>query len=264
VLVVRRPSADPALAALRAGHPSVRWLDAGPEQNVPHMRAAAVGGAAGGMVALLEDDCVIAPGWCEAVLARQHAGHPVVGGAIEPDRYSRGLDWAIFYCEYARFMPPFEGQVAALPGNNVSYRRDLALQWLEAHAPNGLLDVAAHEDWRGQGIPLLADGRMRVRNVSRWTADTATGSAFHHGKAFGGLRFRRPGALPRRLLYAAGCPLLPLLQTARVAREVLRRPAPRGSLVRALPWIIVFHTSWAFGELLGYLFGPGRSAERWQ
>jgi hypothetical protein len=241
----------------------VRWLDAEPGHNVPHMRAAAIRLAAGEVVALLEDDCLVGPAWCEAVLD-QRPDRPVVGGAIEPDGYTGGLDWAVFYCEYARFLPPLHGEVAALPGNNASYHRDLALRWLDEHGADGFLDVAAHRDWQEEGIPLRAEGRMTVRNVNRWTQDTATRSAFHHGRAFGGLRFRGAGAVRRRLFFAGGSPLLPLLKTARVAREVLRRAGPRGSLVRALPWIIVFHTSWALGELVGYLFGPGRSAARWQ
>jgi hypothetical protein len=262
VWLVRQPSDDPAVAALRRDHPQVSWLDAAPGDNVPRMRAAAMRLARGRVVALLEDDCTVAEGWCHGVQAAHLEDPPVVGGPIEPDSYPRALDWAVFLCEYARFLPPLQGEVLALPGNNVSYRRSLVLRWLEEHGDDGFREAFAHEDWRGQGMPLLADPGMRVRNVNRWTVDTATRSAYHHGRAFAGQRFR--GRPSRRLLYAAGSALLPVLKTARVAGEVLSRGRGAGSLLRALPWIIVFHTSWACGEWMGYLFGPGASADRWQ
>ena len=264
VLVVRRPG-DASRERLHAGHPEVAWVEAAPDDNIPRMRARAIRQAGGHIVALLEDDCVVAEGWGQAVQAAQEAGHAVAGGPIAPDPASRGLDHAVFFCEYGRFMPPFQGEVPALPGNNVSYRRDLVLEWLESRGASGFLDVFAHEDWRRRGIRLQAEERMAVRSIGRWTLDTVTRSAFHHGRAFAGQRFERGGASRPglRLAFAGGSLLLPLLKTARVAREVLGRPGHAGSLLRALPWIILFHTSWAWGEMLGYLFGPGRSADRW-
>lgn len=260
VLVVRRPG-DGSRERLVAAHPEVAFVDATAEDNVPRMRARAIRQAAGSIVALLEDDCVVGEGWGKVVLAAQAAGHTVAGGPIEPDLYPSSLDRAVFLCEYGRFMSPFRGEVAALPGNNVSYRRPLVLEWLEGRNENGFLEVFAHHDWRARGIRLFADEGMAVRNIGRWTVETVTRTAFHHGRAFAGQRFE-PGA-GSRLAFAAGSPLLPLLKTLRVAGEALARPGQAGSLVRALPWIIVFHTSWAWGEMLGYLFGPGRSADRW-
>ena len=264
VLVVRHPG-DGSCERVHAAHPEVAWVEAPAGDNVPRMRARAIRQAGGHTVALLEDDCVVAEGWVQGVLAVQEAGHAVAGGPIEPDLYLRGLDRAVFLCEYGRFMPPFHGEVMTLPGNNVSYRRRLVLDWLEARGENGFLEVFAHRDWRAQGIRLWADERIAVRHIGRWTRDTVTRAAFHHGRAFAGQRFEGGGAsrTGSRLAFAVGSPLLPLLKTARVAGEVFARTGLAGSLLRALPWIIVFHTSWAWGEMLGYLFGPGRSADRW-
>jgi hypothetical protein len=241
--------------------PGVTWLDAAPTDTVPRMRAAAMRRASGRVIALLEDDCAVAPGWCRAVLDTSR-DHPIAGGPIEPDPYTRALDWAVFYCEYARFLPPFDGEVAAIPGNNAAYSRALALEWLDAQGDTGFLDVFAHRDWRARGLKLWADGRMAVRNLNRWTPAAATRSAFHHGRAYAGQRC--PGRPAIRVALALGSPLLPAFATVRTARDVITRGRPENSLPRALPWIIVFHTCWAAGELIGYLFGPGRSADRWQ
>jgi hypothetical protein len=240
--------------------PGVTSIAAGAGDTVPRMRAAAIRKASGRVIALLEDDCAAAPGWCRAIIDTSR-DHPVAGGPIEPDGYARGLDWAVFYCEYARFLPRFEGPVAAIPGNNAAYSRALAIEWLDAHPDDGFLDVFAHADWRARGITLWADGRMAVRHMNRWTPSAATRSAFHHGRAYAGQRC--PGRTAVRIALALGSPLLPAVKTVRTAREVLVRGAAN-SLPRALPWIIVFHTCWAAGELIGYLLGPGRSADRWR
>jgi hypothetical protein len=256
VLVVRRAEGDAAAAAIRAAHADLGWLDAPPAETVPRMRAAGIRRSAGDTVALLEDDCEVAGGWCAAAV-EAHDGP--VGGPLEPDGYAAALDWAVFYCEFARFLPPLGAEPAALPGNNAAYPRDLLMRWLDAHEGEGFVDVFAHEEWRRAGVPLRGDERMAARIVQRWTAAAATTEAYHHGRAFAGQRFQ--GRLLVRLAYAVGSPLLPLLKTGRVVREVWRH----GRHARvAFPWIIVFHTCWAFGECLGYLLGPGRSADRWQ
>lgn len=265
VLVIRRASDDPDVARLRQSHPDITWLEGGPGDNVPRLRERAIRAAGGRIVGLLEDDCLIARDWCEAAKAAPGAGHPAIGGPIEPDDYRRSLDWAVFFCEYARFLSPFRGEKEALPGNNAAYRRDLVVEWLDRHPGEGFLDVFAHQAWRAHGMALLADERLRVRNVHRWTFADVTRTAFHHGRGFAGSRF--PGGSARacaaRLLHAGGAVLLPALKTLRVARWV-QGGGRADSLPRALPWIMAFNTSWALGELLGYLFGPGDSAARWQ
>jgi hypothetical protein len=55
-----------------------------------------------------------------------------------------------------------------------------------------------------------------------------------------------------------------LVQTWRVARTVFARRQYRSALVYALPAIVAFTGSWAWGEWHGYWFGPGASAEQWQ
>src|SRR6185503_11180481 len=127
------------------------WLEADPAETVPRMRALGIRRSQGETVALLEDDCEVSPGWCAAALG---TGEAVVGGPLEPDSYERGLDWAVFFCEYARFLPPLQGPVAALPGNNASYPRPLVAGWLDAHGDEGFLDVFAHEHWRERGVRL--------------------------------------------------------------------------------------------------------------
>jgi hypothetical protein len=259
VLVVSPPGAPrPA-----EGSAVLTWLDAAGEDDVPRMRARGIGQARGRVVALLEDDCVVGDGWAAAVLAAGAGGRRICGGPIRPDGPRRALDAAVFFCEYARFLPPLPAAPRALPGNNAAYDPALLREWLDGPGQGRFEDVFAHDAWRARGLALHGEEGMAVRHVGRWTAGTPTRDAYHHGRAYAGRRAARAG-MGARLALAAGSSVLPLLKTARVMGEVLGRGRGHaGSLAGALPWIIVFHSSWAWGELLGYLFGPGRSAERW-
>lgn len=245
---------------LRAAYPQVRWLQAPHAATVPQMRQLAIEHCRGQVVAMLEDTSLVTGAWCEAVLRAHAAGHLAVGGPIEPANYARARDWAVFFCEYARFMPPFAGAVAALPGNNAAYRH-AALTGSDAG--NGFYDVFVHWRWQQQGITLMAEPDMRVTHAGGWSWVHLTISPFHHGRAFAGMRFAK-NAHSLRWLYAGLALALPVVQTARVTRAVAARRRYRDKLVQALPWMLLFTTCWAGGEVLGYLAGAGQSAAQWR
>ena len=248
---------------LKEQFPSVRWLQASPEDTVPLMRRRGISECTGEIIALLEDDCMIADTWFETILQAHQSPHNAIGGPIEPGHYERGLDWAVYFCEYARFMNPFSGEVGALPGNNVSYKRAALSAWLESGDHDGFYEVFIHSEWQYAGQTLLADSTMVVHNDNRWSLPNVTRIPYHHGRAFAGMRLTgRPFYL--RILYAAAVPLLPPLQIIRIIKELATRRRHLLRLLQALPWIAAFTTSWAIGEFTGYLFGPGNSAAQWR
>lgn len=264
VVVVGSALDEPGYRALRAAHPQVRWLAAPDEATVPQMRQLALAQCRGAVVAMLEDTSLVADGWCEAALRAHRSAHLAIGGPIEPADYSRARDWAVFFCEYARFMPPFAGAVAALPGNNAAYKQVALAGSAAGHGfYHGFYDVFVHWRWQQQGITLIADPAMLIHHAGGWTPAHLTTSPFHHGRAFAGLRFG-PQAYHLRWLYAGLALALPLVQTARVARAVAARRRYRVKLIGALPWMLLFTTCWAAGEITGYLAGAGQSAARWR
>ena len=52
---------------------------------------------------------------------------------------------------------------------------------------------------------------------------------------------------------------LPPLLFYRTVSRVLSKRRHRAELVRSLPLLAVFVVSWAFGEMVGYVAGPGDS-----
>lgn len=259
-LVVGRWGDRPDSAALRARYRDLTWIAAPSESTVPQLRTLGMRRCSGDIVALLEDDCVITDAWCRAVLRAHEAPFPAIGGAIAPGAKYSLLDWAIYFCEYGRFMPPLSGVVSALPGNNVSYKRAILCN---SDEDAGFQDVFFHWRLQQSKIDLIAEPGLVVSNVNHWSLRHVTAVPFHHGRAFAAKRstgFSRQ----RRLLYGGLAFALPAIKVARIAREVLGRRRYVQPFIRSLPWTFLFVGLWAGGEGAGYWFGAGDSAGRWR
>jgi glycosyltransferase involved in cell wall biosynthesis len=264
IVVVRdRTASDNSrIDALRASFPTVRWIDADAGCTVPRMRALGIDSTQSDIVGLLEDDCVVEQGWCQAALAAHATSDVAIGGAVEPGPYTRALDWAVYFCEYARFMLPLPNPPVALAGNNVTYKR-AALNRASIRSRDGFFDVFVHWTWQQERQPMRNEHTIVVRNVNSWSRSHVTSVPYHHGRAFAGRRFERRSA-SRRIAFALLVPFLPAVKVARVAGEVIRRRRLLGPLIRAFPWLVLFMISWSVGEGVGTLAGPGGSGSRWR
>jgi len=249
--------------SLKERFKDVRWVEAQPNCVVPRMRSLGISNARGEIVALLEDDCIVEQGWCAAVIAAHRTHDIAIGGAVEPGPYKRGLDWAVYFTDYGRFMLPLpDGPTSTLPGNNTSYKR-AALATLSADAAHEFREVFVHWAWQRARAPMRADQAVRVRVVHSWTFADVTRIPYHHARAFAALRFASQ-PLWRRMLITALIPLLPVVKVARVIRETISRRRLIGRMLHALPWTIVIATSWSIGEGVGCLCGTGDSASVWR
>jgi glycosyltransferase involved in cell wall biosynthesis len=256
LVVIRRLPEE--VASLQALWPQVRWLHAPVGETIPRMRSLGIQASQGERIVLLEDDCVVNGSWLQAVLDDRLDAYSAVGGPIDPRRYQTRLDWCIYFCEYARFMSPFDGEVRYLPGNNVAYNK-LALGKLDSQ--DGFYEVFLHEQWLKDGKKIYAHPGMLVQNENHWSARFAMRVPFQYGRAFAGLRFQSK-SVRMRLVYALLSFLMPVVRSGRTVQIVLQRRRFVSEMVGALPWILVFNSYWSAGELMGYLFGPGASAWR--
>lgn len=263
IVVVSRHAAAAAKARVSAAHPGVCWVEAPNGHTVPRLRSLGIAHSRARVVALLEDDCEVQAGWCAAVLAAHGDGTSAVGGAVEPGAYPHARDWAVYFCDYGRFMcPPRDRTPGALPGNNVSFTT-AALALLPDALRAAFVDAPVAEAWQRAGVPLRLDPAIVVRPLRRRTSADLTVLPYHHGRAYGAARVSgRPWW--QRLVMGLAAAGLPALKTARVIGESVSRRRLRSQLVRALPLVLVWNTSWSWGECLGYVAGPGESPSRWQ
>ena len=238
---------------LAAEFPTVRFLHFDSKRVVPALRWSALEYTSAPIVGALESRCVAAPDWARRMIGAHEAAPqaPAVGGPVSAGTHVNAFELGLYFCEYGAFAPPVEeGPAAALSSANLSYKRsDLEAQ--RAYLDSGCWETMLHEQWLAEGRELrLCGAAIEFHNTMR--PATALRQRFHYGRGYAAERAQSGAG--RRWLYAAFCPLLPLLLTWRVGRSALAK-GMGGPFVQALGWILLLHTVWSMGELWGYLFG---------
>jgi len=226
-----------------------------------HARAEGVRAAASPVVALTEDHSWPDAGWAEALLRAHRDGCTVAGPAVVNANPRSVLSWANFLVEYSEWMAPCTTtDVAHLPGHNSSYVRDALVALGPDLARHLEAESLLHWRMRNEGKRLAVAPEAVTRHLNFSQIWPSVRVRINSGRLFAGMR-RLPWAWWRRLAYAGGSPLIPVVRFARILHRV-RQPG-RSALVPwlACPIALALLTIDAAGECLGYLFGPGRSAE---
>jgi len=248
---------------LAAEFPFVSWIQMPPATTVPELRTAGIFRSTGEIVAVAEDHCTFGERWCTELKKAHESDHAVVGGAVENASTQRALDWAVYFLDYGKFMPPMRaGVVRALSGVNVSYKRP-ALMEVESSFRGGFHEAITHAEIVKRGGALYLAPAMVVYHYKNYKTTPAMALAYHLGRSYAGKRVSGASAL-RRGLFVLGSPLLTVLLPGRVIAGILRKRRHIAALARALPHLLALTSSWAWGEFRGYLAGEGRSAGQWK
>ena len=260
-IVVSECARDDCAARIRERWPAVRLVRLDEGSTIPQLRAAGIRSASSPIVALTSESCVPAPGWF-AALRRAHESRPdAVGGAIENGSADRLIDWAVFFCEYGRYMTPLPPEPRTdLPGHNVSYSRG-ALAAIDDLISRGTWEPLWHWRLAGRGARLVRDGALVVVLRKRYTLSGFVRERFDYGRSFASQRVADASAA-RRALFTVGCLALPLVVLARILRDVLPRRRHLLQLLLALPYLAIFACVWAAGEALGYAAGASDADRR--
>jgi hypothetical protein len=253
-IVVSECADDDSADRIRARWPDVHVVHRDGEWSIPELRAAGLGAARSPIVAMTSDSCSPAPGWF-AALRRAHADRPdAVGGAIENGSTQRLIDWAVFFCEYGRYMTPLPPKPAEdLPGHNVSYSR-AALTAIDDLVARGTWEPLWHWRLASRGCRLVRDGSLLVVLTRRFTFSGFVSERFDYGRSFAAQRVAGASAA-RRALFTIGCAVLPVVVVVRILRDVLPKRRHLAWLLLSLPYLAVFACVWAAGEAVGYATG---------
>jgi glycosyltransferase involved in cell wall biosynthesis len=263
-VLVADSSADRTAATVREQFPDVTVLSCPESFTVPQLRGVGVAAARGEIIALLDPYCIVGEGWV-AELMRVHAQRPepAVGGAVVLDGEAEHcvVRWATYFSEYAGFVPPLRhGPSADLAGSNIAYKRRAIGQ--SASWPhtgfwktfvNRQLQADGHTLWSAPGLVVT------LRKPIPFTEFLC--SRYHHGRCFAAMRVAG-GRRSTRWLRALSAFLLPLVALWRQTRSVWPKGRYRAKFIMTMPLLLLFHVNWAWGELWGYLRGPGRSCEQ--
>ena len=254
-VIVASSSTDDTDAIVRERFPFVRHLRFEEPLTVPVLRGRAIAAAQGGIIAVLDPYSIVGEGWL-AALRRAHAERPeaVIGGPVDlADAPRRGLlEWALYINEYGMFLPPMSsGRVDLLPGANLSYKRPAlfdgdrpryAVFW------KTLANQEAGALWLAADLVVALDKPIPFGDFLR--------TRYHHGRCFAGMR---GGTATEWALRAFTAPLLPAVFLWRWGSAYVGRGRYRGKLFATLPLQLLLFGVWSWGELVGYLRGPGKS-----
>jgi hypothetical protein len=239
----------PSPAELRDRFP---WADFAfaPDQLVPEHWRDGIDRASGKIVALTIAPMIPAPDWIATI--RELGGrYEAFGGAIEPGGDLRLVDWAEYFCRYARDMPPFPARESHdLPGDNAGYVRARLGTVREVYR-DGFWEPDVHRRLSDDGV-ILWQAPELVAALGRSTGFAAfVQQRIEHGRSHGRQRGAHRGK-GHNLLRMLISPLVPFVLTLRVTRLVLGKGRHRARLAAALPLVFVYNLAWGLAEGIGY------------
>ena len=216
--------------------------------SLPAVRGAYWDRLSADCIGLLEGRTIPTADWRER-MAEAHEASPdvdVVGGPLRPTFGARGFRAGQFLAEYSAFLPGLGG--GRLCDANLSYKRR-TLVALAERMRGGEWATTLHEGLRAA----WADAEAVV-DLTEMRAADAFRQRFHYGRGYAADRVRLQGASRLRAL---ATPLLPVVLSARAAREAAR--AGRADLARGgWPYLAALEAAWSLGEAAGYVAGAPR------
>lgn len=193
------------------------------------------------------------PGFVDAILSAARSGSwTVVGPVVETANPGSLVAWAsacVHYTSWTHQRP--RGPATKLPGHHSAYDRTAVLalgSTLPDHLPAGPALLSA---LRARGATFLLEPAAGIDLVYISRLGSFLLDQLLQGASYA--RGRRPEwSRGRRLIYAAGAPLIPFVWLARIARN-LRRDGRLHDLWRGLPLLIAGLGLTGAGECVGYL-----------
>ncbi|MGE5750265.1 MAG: glycosyltransferase [Gemmatimonas sp.] len=258
VLVV--PDDDPGIIESEvSGFAKVTIVVAGPVVTSNRSRVAGIRAASAPIVALAEDHSFPDADWAEALITAHDHDYAVVGPVIRNANPRSMLSWANLLLEYG---PWFEGSSGGdmpdVPGHNSAYRRSLLMSYGDELDEIFEVEAVVQRDLRAKGHKLFLEPRAKANHLNFSRLRPSLTLRLNAGRSFAG--YRTLGwSFPKRALYAVASPLIPVVRFVRIVRFLNRSRSYRFLIPRVLPLLSVALITDGFGELLGYVFGPGRS-----
>jgi hypothetical protein len=197
--------------------------------------------------------------WAEALLEAHRGPWAAVGPQVRNANPRSRLSWVNLFLDYGPWLGPTSGgELPDLPGHNSAYKKEVLVALGDELTELLEAETLMHVELRRRGHRLYQDPRailyhLNVTRVSAWLQER-----FQTGRRFGGARGHE-WALWRRLVYALGSPLIPLVRLRRLLRDRARIGAQEQLSGWTFPLLLVALLVSAFGELVGYLFGSGES-----
>ena len=245
----------------------------GPIDNVDHAAADGIHRATAPVVALVEDHAYPEPGWAAAMVEAHQGPWAAVGSTMVNANPQNSLSWINLLIAYGPWTDKMQKsgsavadkviEVDALPGHNISYKRDVLVEYgdalVNALGRSGELPNALTK--RGHRFALATGARLAHANPSLLssTADLR----FSAGRLYGAKRAEAGGWSPvQRALYTLGGPLIPLVRFRRLRQELFGDGQRREIAGRVQPALLLGLVLDGLGQMAGYAAGPGSTPDK--
>ncbi|MGH9190245.1 MAG: glycosyltransferase [Acidimicrobiales bacterium] len=228
--------------------PWVRRL-AVPGRIVPELWAAGIAMASNELVALTSAGLVVDGGWLAEARRLTERPEVAVGGAIEPGRRLRMVDWALYFCRYSPYMLPLvDADTLDVAADNAVYRADVLADYRHLWYPE-FSEPFLHRAMRADGHRLVVRPELRATLEPGAGAGDFSRQRYRHGLSYG--QRRSSGSRPKALVASLSAPVVPALMAARAGRRVWAKGRHRCRFVVAVPLVCWFYACWAAGEAVG-------------
>lgn len=238
--------------------PRVKLLKLNERRGIPELRALGMASSTGDILIVIEDHCIVPENWFLEIVKAHDSEYEVIGGAVENGSTERLIDWAVFLCEYSSFMLPiFAGEAEFITGNNTSYKRKV-IEQLDETIKRDYWEYFLHTELKRAGVKFFAAPSIVVSHKKEFGFFYFLSQRFHYSRSFAAMR-RRKSSRAKQLVQLFYVPVLPFFMTWRITRNVLQKKRHYKELFLSLPLLVIFMLSYALGEFIGQLFGPGNS-----
>jgi hypothetical protein len=233
-------------------------------ESISAAKAVGIHKATAPVVVFGEDHSYPEPSWAEALIEAHRQPWAGIGPVLCNANPHSPFSWANFFIAYGPWIEPISsGVIDALSEHNTSYKRALLLEF--GSQLKYLLDREGglHRTLQTRGHRLYLESRARTHHLNFDRLLPSLAIRFHAGRAFGATRTRAGcwSAL-RRVIYAGGTPLSPLMRFGDILYHMTRTGRKRELLPRILPALVLLLAATALGEAIGYLFGIGHTYQK--
>lgn len=231
--------------------------------TVPVLRQNGINAAQGEIVALAEDHCLFDAQWCREIKKAHESPYVAIGGSVENNSVENALDWAVYFYDYGKYMPPNQnGPMLTLSGMNVSYKK-IILQELAEFFEDGFFETNFNDELEKRGYQLMMESSAIIYHNKSYKFGRAISHSFHLARAYAARRVGISDVF-RRFYFIAGSVALPVILPTRIILVTLKKGRHISSLLRSLPYLVFLMFMWSFGEFCGYIIGEGDSTGEWR
>jgi predicted dehydrogenase len=241
------------------GFHSVQKIAIGSIANIDKACAPGIRQARAPVVALVEDHAYPEPDWAEMLIAAHRGPWAAVGSLMLNANPGSALSWTNLFMGYGWWTEPLQsGETRLVPMHNLSIKR-AALKGFEDRLEDflgregGLLQALLD-----RGHRFFVETRARIHHANPSLLGSTVRLRFNAGRLKGATLAERGGwSRARRLVYAAGSPLIPLVRT----RHLRGRVGRTGLGLKAYSALALGLALDGAGYFLGFAFGAGRTSQ---